>query len=91
MSDVEGLLEAWPRSPIRKEFAGFSKVRTFELADVRNLRPICTNHDHHQHRAPDAAGSGYVAQSRAASQFVGSAIADHPRTKMSEFRAAPSV
>ena len=39
---------------LRKEFAGFRKVRTFDLASVRNLRPNRANGDPHRHEAPDS-------------------------------------
>ena len=55
----ETLIIAGKSLELRKEFAGFSKVRTFELADVRNLRPIRLNDDHHQRRTPDSVAFDY--------------------------------
>jgi hypothetical protein len=38
---------------LRKDIAGFSKTRTFELTALRNLRPIASSDDSHPGRRPD--------------------------------------
>ena len=49
----ETLIIAGKSLELRKQFAGFSKVRTFELADVRNLRAIRANDNHFARRPLD--------------------------------------
>jgi hypothetical protein len=44
---------------LRKEFAAFTKERAFELAEVRNLRPMRWNDDGHGQRRPDTVGFDY--------------------------------
>jgi hypothetical protein len=38
---------------LRREFAGFSRVRAYELAQVRNLRPMRSLEEHHGVRGAD--------------------------------------